>query len=136
MSFPWAYHISFLVWGWCRSTLSHTQISQAVKTMAAPPAAGAPDHWVLSVQCDCWGLGHWDLGAEDLTGQSSLHPFLWDTTGMSLSTMSGAPVWTLGAPLELQKLWSCQQQLPSKDSSRALRAWGPHQEPSPGDPVA
>lgn len=102
MSFPWAYHISFPVWGWCRSTLAHTQISQGVITMAALSAAGAPDHQLLSVQCDCWGLEHWDLGAGDLTGQCSLHPFLWDTGGMSPLTMSGVPVLTLEAPLEPQ----------------------------------
>lgn len=119
MSFPWAYHISFPVRGWCRSTPAHTQISQGVITMAALPAAGASGHQLLSVQCDCWGLGHWDLGAGDLMGQCSLHSFLWDTSGMSPLTMSAALGLTLEAPSEPQQLQSCQQQLPSKEGGRA-----------------
>lgn len=37
-----ASHLSFLVWGWCRSTLTHTLISQGAITLGAPPAAGQP----------------------------------------------------------------------------------------------
>lgn len=44
MPFPWIYqnHTSFSVWGWCRSTLICTLISQGAITLGAPPAAGQP----------------------------------------------------------------------------------------------
>ena len=33
-------HLSFPAWGWCRSTLTHTLISQGAISLAAPPATG------------------------------------------------------------------------------------------------